>query len=64
MNEKQVNDVRKRKKRKNYIQGMTIISFLLLVLEMMENVVSRSIPPCQHCNDSCRKNLSKNPVFT
>ena len=34
MNEKQVNEVGKREKRENYIRGMTVISFLLLVLEM------------------------------
>ena len=40
INQKQVKDVRKHEKRENYIHGMTNISFLLLVLKMMENVVS------------------------
>ena len=59
MNEKQVGDVRKRKKRENYIHRITSISFQLPVLEMMGNVVSSNMHPCQHCNDSCLQKLSK-----
>ena len=59
MNEKQVNDIGKRKKLENSIHGMTNISFLLLVFEMTENVVTSRIHPCLHF-DSCQQNLLKN----